>query len=142
MTRRYTGLDWSRKASIHGSPISKIRLQKGLKRQSSLTHVFAHLPGLRFGVDLHQDGGRADQQDHQISNGEVHEEDVGGVTHVLRFENDAGDHDVPEDPDAEDDGAEHLWRMGRRLALEFCKVVNPNNFKIEIKHAHTKIRYL
>jgi len=47
-------------------------------------------PGLRAGVDLHEDGGRADEQHQQVGDAQVGEEDVRRVAHILRLHNHDG----------------------------------------------------
>ena len=71
-----------------------------------LTHVFPEHPGLRLGVDLDEYGGRADEEDHEVGDAEVHQEDIGRVPHVLGLEYDERHHDVADDSDAEDEDAE------------------------------------
>lgn len=71
-----------------------------------LTHLLSQHPRLWFGVDLHQYSRSADQEHHEVRDTEVHQEDVGGVPHVLGLHDDQGHHDVADHADAEDDDAE------------------------------------
>lgn len=75
-----------------------------------LTHLLAHDPGLGFGVDLDQNCGGTNQQDHHVSHTQVHQEDVGRIAHVLGLQDHDGDHDVAGDSYPQDHGAEDHGR--------------------------------
>lgn len=47
-------------------------------------------PGLWAGIDLHEDGGRADEQHQQVGDAQIGEEDVSGVAHILGLDNHNG----------------------------------------------------
>lgn len=56
----------------------------------TLTHLMAQYPGLWPGVNLHEDGGRADEEHQQVGNAQIGEKDVCGVAHILRLHNHDG----------------------------------------------------
>lgn len=56
----------------------------------TLTHLMAQYPGLWPGVNLHENGGRADEEHQQVGNAQIGEEDVRGVAHILRLHNHDG----------------------------------------------------
>lgn len=72
-----------------------------------LTHFSAKHPGFGLGVDLDQDGRRADQQHHQIGDAQVHQENVGAVAHILRLEYHNRHHHVTDDTQTHDNDTEH-----------------------------------
>lgn len=69
-----------------------VKLCRALKNHSAndaivLTHLLSQDPSLRLSIHFHKDGGSADEQHEQVGNAQVREEDVGGVPHILRFDN-------------------------------------------------------
>lgn len=53
-----------------------------------LTHMFTQRPDLRARVDLYQHGRCANDEHAEIGDAEIHQEDVGAVSHVLTTQHD------------------------------------------------------
>lgn len=92
-------LAWATVSSTNGTALPGIEQQlirlgrtnrPGALELKPLTHLVAKYPGLRASVDLHEDGGRADEQHQQVRDAQVGEEDVCRVAHILRLHNHDG----------------------------------------------------
>ncbi|GIY31504.1 hypothetical protein CDAR_78341 [Caerostris darwini] len=74
-------------------------------KEKVLTHSLAQHPLFRHGVQFHQDGWHAHQENHQVRHAEVDEEEVGGVPELLGAPHHRRHQDVARRAQRQDDGA-------------------------------------
>lgn len=111
------------------------------KCSSVLTHLLSQHPGFGLGVNFYENRRGADQQHHQVSHAEVHQEDVGRTAHVLCLENYYRHHDVsghadPQDHETEDHGRDpDVARDDRHLdpCASIPHALNPRKVGVQIR---------